>query len=103
MSEYYFRTMENQSRKATVDYWGWRGEAACRSLDTDLFYHPEGERGAAKANRDSAAKEVCSKCMARIACLEYALATRETYGVWGGTTEDEREEMLAGARVLNEA
>jgi WhiB family redox-sensing transcriptional regulator len=28
-------------------------------------------------------------------CLRQALATREPYGVWGGTTESEREGLLA--------
>jgi hypothetical protein len=35
--------------------------------------------------------------------LDYALANSETYGVWGGTTEDEREDMLAHHGAFNEA
>ncbi len=103
MSEYYFHTMENRSREATVAYWGWQKDAACKGLSAAVFYHPEGERGADRINRDNAAKEVCFRCIARTACLEYALENRETYGVWGGTTEGEREEMFAQTRVLNEA
>lgn len=34
----------------------------------------------------------CSDCPVRIKCLEHALENREQ-GVWGGTTEDEREQI----------
>ena len=27
-----------------IDAWEWQYEAACRDLDTELFFHPEGER-----------------------------------------------------------
>ena len=94
--------MEKQSREANLDYWGWQAEAACKGVDVSVFYHPEGERGAAKANRDNAAKEVCLRCIVRTACLEYALEAREAYGVWGGTTEEERDEMLV-RQSLNQA
>ena len=25
-----------------IDAWEWQYEAACRDLDTELFFHPEG-------------------------------------------------------------
>ncbi|WP_309051692.1 WhiB family transcriptional regulator, partial [Streptomyces sp.] len=31
-------------------------------------------------------------------CAAHALAVREPYGVWGGLTEDEREELMGRAR-----
>jgi WhiB family transcriptional regulator, redox-sensing transcriptional regulator len=33
---------------------------------------------------------VCASCIVRRPCLQFALATHQTYGVWGGTTEEER-------------
>jgi WhiB family redox-sensing transcriptional regulator len=33
-------------------------------------------------------------------CLEHALESREPYGVWGGTTEAEREVLLYGPRPV---
>ena len=36
------------------------------------------------------AKEVCAACLVRRQCLQFALATRQAHGVWGGTTEEER-------------
>ena len=39
-------------------FWSWQMEAACRSVDTTLFYSPEGERGPRKTRRELAAKQV---------------------------------------------
>ena len=30
-----------------ADLWDWQLSAACRGVDSSLFFHPEGERGAA--------------------------------------------------------
>jgi WhiB family redox-sensing transcriptional regulator len=37
------------------------------------------------------AKAVCAACRVRRQCLQYALATHQLHGVWGGTSEDERQ------------
>jgi WhiB family transcriptional regulator, redox-sensing transcriptional regulator len=39
------------------------------------------------------AKAVCTACAAQPACLEFALATNQESGIWGGTSEDERRKM----------
>ena len=81
-----------------ADLWDWQLSAACRGVDSSLFFHPEGERGAARSSREQSAKEVCTRCPVRAECASHALAVREPYGVWGGLTEDEREELLGRAR-----
>ena len=81
-----------------ADLWDWQLLAACRGVDSSLFFHPEGERGAARSARESSAKEVCMRCPVRAQCAAHALAVREPYGVWGGLTEDEREELMGRAR-----
>jgi WhiB family redox-sensing transcriptional regulator len=81
-----------------ADLWDWQLVAACRGVDSSLFFHPEGERGAARTAREAAAKEVCGRCPVRAECATHALTVREPYGVWGGLTEDEREEMMGRSR-----
>ncbi|GAB2934952.1 WhiB family transcriptional regulator [Streptomyces hainanensis] len=81
-----------------ADLWDWQLLAACRGVDSSLFFHPEGERGAARSAREEAAKEVCMRCPVRAECAAHALSVREPYGVWGGLTEDDREELLGRAR-----
>jgi len=36
-------------------------------------------------------------------CAQHALAVKEPYGVWGGLTEDEREDIYAGRLAANTA
>ncbi|HEY9390536.1 MAG TPA: WhiB family transcriptional regulator [Mycobacteriales bacterium] len=81
-----------------ADVWDWQLHGACRNVDSSLFFHPEGERGPARAAREAAAKAVCRRCPVIGECLRHALTTREPYGVWGGLSESEREEVLSGQR-----
>ncbi len=81
-----------------ADLWDWQLVGACRDADPTLFFHPEGERGPARRNRDNAAKAICETCPVMQQCREHALAVREPYGVWGGLSEDDRESMYAGRR-----
>ena len=78
------------------ELWEWQFEGACRDTGAEQFFHPEGERGSARRNRDLAAKAVCGACPVILLCREHALRTRETFGVWGGMTEDERDAYLSG-------
>ena len=41
------------------------------------------------------ARAICSVCPVQQECLRYALADRESAGVWGGFTERERREAAA--------
>nr|WSX48927.1 WhiB family transcriptional regulator [Streptomyces sp. NBC_00974] len=42
------------------------------------------------------AKRLCGACEGRAACLEFALANDERFGVWGGLSEGERQALRAG-------
>ena len=81
-----------------IENWEWQLLGACRSEDTELFFHPEGERGPARRNRDAAAKAICGSCPVLDQCRRHALAVREPYGVWGGLTEDDREAIYSTER-----
>jgi WhiB family transcriptional regulator, redox-sensing transcriptional regulator len=66
----------------------WRRRAACRHVDTELFF-PVG-RGSRAMAETQQAKAICARCPVRQPCLAYALATGQAYGIWGGYDEDER-------------
>lgn len=36
------------------------------------------------------ALEICSRCPVKYLCAEYALSAREPFGIWGGTTPNDR-------------
>ncbi|MGV1006708.1 MAG: WhiB family transcriptional regulator, partial [Candidatus Nanopelagicales bacterium] len=79
-----------------TDFWAWQMQAACRGVDSSVFFHPDGERGNAKATRERGAKLLCANCPVLAKCREHALRVREPFGVWGGLTESEREKVYAG-------
>src|SRR6201986_5446466 len=67
----------------------WWRSAACLEADPELFFPVSAHvPGAGEIAR---AKDVCAACRVRGQCLQYALATRQVHGVWGGTAEDERQ------------
>lgn len=81
----------------SAEVWEWQLRGSCRGVDSDVFFHPEGERGAIRAARETAAKLICAGCPVIRECAAHALASREPYGVWGGLTESDREAARAGA------
>ena len=80
--------------------WDWAIQAACRGSGTHNFYHPDAERGPSKARREQRAKAVCATCPVIANCLEWALSAREPYGIWGGTTVEERDRILIQRRRI---
>jgi len=64
----------------------WMAAGLCAEVDPELFFPESGA-----PNRD--AKRICGGCEVRAQCLAYALAHRERFGVWGGTTERERRRL----------
>ena len=69
-------------------------------MDPELFF-PVGARGPAAGEVDRA-KAVCADCRVRRQCLQYALATHQMHGVWGGTTEEERQLRVRHEREMEQ-
>jgi WhiB family transcriptional regulator, redox-sensing transcriptional regulator len=65
----------------------WRTEAACRDMDTTLFF-PVGRTGEA-LDTTARAKRVCASCKVRASCLAFALNTNQQRGIWGGCDEED--------------
>jgi WhiB family redox-sensing transcriptional regulator len=77
-----------------MEEWEWQYKGACRDLDPEMFFHPDGERGPRRRNRENAAKAVCASCPVIAACRAHALAVQEPYGIWGGLSESDRTAIL---------
>jgi WhiB family redox-sensing transcriptional regulator len=69
----------------------WRRWAACRHSEPELFF-PTRDTGTA-ATEIERAKAVCAACPVQAACLRFAFATNQEFGVWGGQDEDERKAL----------
>lgn len=70
----------------------WIVDAACRDIDTDVFYPEQGMTVGRTIRR------LCQRCPVRIACLDYGL--EDEHGVWGGLVPDERRYVATGGRVV---
>ena len=82
--------------------WGfglWRLRAACREVDSAVFFSPDGERGPAREVREARAKAICARCPVIRECAGYAIVAGERYGVWGGLSERERLAFGSGPRL----
>lgn len=71
-------------------FWDWQLHGACRGAESAVFFHPDGERGRARAMREHRAKAICAECPVLAQCRDHALRSREVYGIWGGMGESER-------------
>ena len=69
----------------------WVHRARCKDEDPELFF-PVGTTGPA-ADQVDAAKSICMQCEVRGQCLEWAMATGQDAGVWGGLSEEERRAL----------
>lgn len=69
----------------------WQGQALCAQTGADFFFPEPGS-----SVRE--AKRICALCEIRPACLDYALAHDERFGVWGGLSERERLALRRTAR-----
>jgi hypothetical protein len=64
---------------------------ACKNADP-LDFYPEHPSGYAHA------LAICHSCPIEQDCLEWALNSRQSFGVWGGVTPDERDRMIRNAQ-----
>jgi WhiB family redox-sensing transcriptional regulator len=74
----------------------WVNHARCKDEDPELFF-PVGTTGPAAA-QIAAAKAICMLCEVRNECLDWAMATGQDAGVWGGLSEDERRALRRARR-----
>jgi WhiB family redox-sensing transcriptional regulator len=79
----------------------WQFQAGCRGSDANLFFAPTStaESKDERVLREARAKAICLSCKVRAACLDFALATREPHGIWGGLNELERRHALSRQAV----
>jgi WhiB family redox-sensing transcriptional regulator len=77
----------------TSALWSWRLRAACRQVDSAVFFPPDGERPPQRDARETRAKAICASCPVLRQCAVYAIRYGERYGVWGGLSEREREAL----------
>ena len=66
----------------------WYDEAQCQGTSQQIFFPQKNS-----PQLESIAKSICAACAVTEQCLEYALLTRQTEGIWGGKTAKERRRI----------
>jgi WhiB family redox-sensing transcriptional regulator len=89
--------MDNLDDNRTVEVWGasdagWMPAGKCRDYPPSMFFPSDGIGV-------EAARQVCSSCPVRQACLDYAIQHRIEHGVWGGASERARRRITRTPRV----
>ncbi|HMT49938.1 WhiB family transcriptional regulator [Dietzia sp. UBA5065] len=88
-----FRNLE-----PTSDFWSWRDHGACLGHE-DLFYSAEDESKGERRRKEEKAKQVCAVCPVFDTCRQFAIESKELYGVWGGLTESDRHKIAGRQRT----
>ncbi|MFL6123737.1 WhiB family transcriptional regulator [Actinophytocola sp.] len=72
----------------------WMRDALCAQTDPEAFY-PD-EHGSV-----APAKAVCAVCPVLAECRAYALETGQRFGVWGGLSAHERQQIRTEAATAD--
>jgi len=66
------------------------GTQLCSTENPDLFFPDNYQEDLEQIKR---AKAICSNCWIEKDCLKFAMKTKQRYGIWGGTTPNERKRL----------
>jgi len=75
----------------TPDPVDWARSAACSEADPDLFFSSD-------ESAQATALGLCEGCPVREPCLHFAVLDGQMHGVWGGTLEARRRQMIRDRR-----
>jgi WhiB family redox-sensing transcriptional regulator len=64
----------------------WTEFASCRDLDPEVFFN-------VKHSSTQQSREICSTCIVKHECLDFAIQNNEKIGVWGGLTPRQRKHL----------
>lgn len=68
----------------------WMDDAACKGMDTDIFYPVAGEVAAARA--------ICRRCPVQTECFQWSLDVEDEHAILGGVAAFTRKRMLTAQR-----
>lgn len=70
----------------------------CATTDPELYFPPPGGQ-AVGIDTAQETRDRCLECPWQVECLQWALDNDE-YGIWGGTTQSQREVIQTNLRRL---
>ena len=73
------------------------GLCAQPERDPETWFSDRSRGGQSRVRDRREAARLCEGCPVIRECLEYAVATRQSYGVWGGVSERDRAVLMRAA------
>lgn len=81
----------------------WESMADCRDSDPEAWFNEDSRN----RKLDQKVRDICGSCAVRLDCLvaalEYEKSGEEVYGVWGGLSKQEREELNVDGELMEVA
>lgn len=76
----------------------WENDAACRGLNTEMFFPPADENESRRPSPAAIAaalpaKRICFACPVVSDCLNWAIESGQRSGIFGGLTAYERRQL----------
>lgn len=80
------KSLANEFFKELLDYNtdSWRGQAACKDMDVNIFFNDLGD-GQQDKSRLRVALEACESCSVVDECLQFAQKNNLIHGIYGGS------------------
>ena len=72
----------------------WFDDAQCEGTDSTVFFN-------VNYKKEQQAKAICRLCDVIDKCLEFAIDTKQPFGVWGGMTPAERRRLRRVEQVMS--
>ncbi len=80
----------------------WRDRAACKGKETLMWYPwattTSEDRAKVDTDKLATARFICRSCPVQTQCLDYAITTNQTDGIWAGTLPSERRRLSSMRR-----
>lgn len=75
------------------------GPPVCQETDPESWFPELG----GESYEMRVAKKYCGMCPVQRECANYAIVANEAYGIWGGLTASQRQDIRVGRTTLDKA
>lgn len=88
-----------QAFTALADAIKKNGPPVCQETDPESWFPESG----GESYEMRIAKKYCGTCPVQRECATYAIVANELYGIWGGLTSNQRQDIRVGRTTLDKA
>jgi WhiB family redox-sensing transcriptional regulator len=97
----------NEAKYNTVVGTEWMIDGNCLETDPEIFFPEQYKIDGEYVSQVKEAKAICAECPVKLKCRTYILEIESKpnvagrYGIWGGTTPEERKAIVARQKLAS--